>query len=227
MRIATVFVWGLFALTLSAQVIETRPLRSGADRERFRALRNRLSHTTISVDWKAKPLAECLDELRSRVNLNFVIAAAARDQVEEEVDMKLHHVPAWIVLALLRDRHQLGFLNDRGIIVVTTRDDMFRRSFTTKIYNAFTIGYKLPDFPGPRLGLRPSGAEIGEEEAEDEVEPHDPQETIDLVKRMTGESLWEIEGASIEVLRGIVVVRHAPSVQRQVESLLYRLGALM
>jgi hypothetical protein len=220
LRFLPLFMILVMGSSLFAQVIE-----AGGERERrgLRHLKNRLSRQIISVDWEEEvSLRDALRHLRLRSGVRLVIGTALfRDELgDESVHLKLRNIAVWDLLTLLGERYDLGFRMRGRLLVVSTKADTIRRSMKLQVYDAGLVGYRPPDFPGPRLGLRPSNVE--DERAEVAVrEGPDREEIVELIKRMTGAKNWEIEGADISFSTGgLLIVRHAPSMQRRVARIL-------
>lgn len=207
------------AAPLSAQYIEARGER---DRRGLKLLKNRFSRRVISVDWSDDvTLREALRDLRTRTGLHLVLGTPLHrgELAEEPVDLKLRNIAVWDLLKVLADRHELGLRMRGRLLVVSTRADTIRRSMRLVIHDVRLVGYRPQDFPGPRLGLRVSGVE--DEFTESELpDRDDPESIVELVRRLTGEEKWEVEGASLDLIGGRLIVRHAPSMQREVRRVL-------
>ncbi|MEZ6194696.1 MAG: hypothetical protein R3F20_03050 [Planctomycetota bacterium] len=214
----------LLATGAVAQTIETK---TDADRRALREMRNRLQRQVISVDWKDRELGDVLRELRATLGLNLVVARALRESAADaEISLTLDGVTAWDLLALLQESHDLGFRMGGRLLWVTTREDAVRRAMVTRVRDARMLGYRPPDFPGPRLGLdlgRPSDREEVTVEPREQI---DAGEIEELLKSMTGEKEWEIEGASLSISGGLLIVRHTASMQAKVWRAAARLETL-
>ena len=220
----------LLALTLLASSVlaqlETTPLRTTRAVRQYRHVLNLLETRRVTVDWEDTTLREAVADLRRQTRLNFVFSSKAVDLAENEISFKLRDVPVGPVLHILAGE-DVVFQHRHGVIHVTTREDAVRHASIMRIYDTRGLLYVPPDFPGPKIGLGVSGS--GGFEEEEEPEPREgwnPDEVIDLIQNATGASNWELEGVSMNMMGGKLVVRHTPVMQRRVQRLLLVLGMI-
>ncbi|MEE9393837.1 MAG: hypothetical protein V3W41_15155 [Planctomycetota bacterium] len=220
----TSLVLCILAAPIFAQLIE--PARSSSrESKNLRHLHNQLLQVPMNVKWEGRTLLEALGEVRAVTGINLFVGRGIKDLADEEIDLTLIGVPAYTVMRVLADEFGIGFLQRGRMLVAMTRSEMMRRSFRLRIYDIRAGLYVPPDFPGPRLDLNISGSEP-EEREEIESVSSDPEQIIEIIKGATGEANWDIEGASLEIHRGRMIVRHSPGMQRRVLRILAGLGML-
>ena len=114
-----------------------------------------------------------------------------------------------------------------GILQVTTKEDA-RGKPVLRIYSIADLTFKLRDFPGPDLQLKPSGSqfELMEEEIADREDPfEDPQFIIDIIQANVDPESWDQDDVSITSTRNALIVKQSPSVHRKIARLLILLRA--
>jgi len=214
------------AAGLSAQALETVPLRTRRQALVHERLLRRVRNTRLAVKWKEEPLERVVRDLRRRLRLNMLVARPLMERAREElVDLEVDRVSAATVLRILAAQHGIVFQNRHGVIFVTTPADALRHALVLELHQVAEILYVPPDFPAPEINISPSG--VGAEEAEDEEEESreglDPEVLLDLIRRGTGPEAWDLEGVSLRISKTTVIVRHTPAMQRKVRRFLARL----
>ncbi len=92
-------------------------------------------------------------------------------------------------------------------------------------YDVRLLTTPVRDFPGPRLGLTASGFEPREEEPAEPRAAVDGDTLLALVEENVAPDTWDLEGRSLALHRGVLLVRQTPDVHRRLAVLLGRLGA--
>ncbi len=225
MRLIAAMILLAICPTLIGQSIKTIPLKTTREAQDYRSILKRVRGTTFSVDWKQVALEDVLKDLRRRLGFNILVARPMKERLEEEVvDLTLTTVRASTILKLLQEQHKFVLQNRRGIVWVTTVEDAFKKSLVLKFYGVRVLLYTPPDFPAPDIGIRPSGVNAGEDDEEEvEREAKDPEVLLDFIRKGTGPNLWDVEGVSLQISKGTLIVRHSPEVQRKVSRFLNRL----
>jgi hypothetical protein len=186
----------------------------------------RLTAMEIDVDFDEISLADAIDELRERTNLNFVFSRHVEDPKEMIVNLKLKRVRVISVLRVLTGQHDLAaVLNTDGMIVITSKDEV-NRKVVTRGYDVTDLMFRIRDFPGPRIGLEPT-QEPGA--APDVVfvmdapsRPRMSEESLaELIRSMTGGDSWhDNERTTIRKIgKGLLIVTQSKAVHRQIERL--------
>lgn len=213
----------LFCVSTSAQILDTLPLKTSRDRATYRSMVTRIANLRLTVDWKDENLYRVVRSLRMQLGLNFVIDPALKETAEEaSVTLSLKEVSGRAVLRLLESSQKIAFQNRGGILYVTSPEEALKKAMVLRTYSVKDMLYTPPDFPGPRLGIKVGPVEEQREEPEP-PEQKDPAFLEDLLRQSTGADVWEVEGSSITIHNGTLIVRHAPKVQAKVRSLLARL----
>ncbi len=220
--IMTLTVLAALGLGAAAQDLITgsgRTTREGGERRMMAVLGN----SSLSVDWTDLRLEDCVRDLRDRTGLNILLSAGARASDFEVAALELRRVSPLLLVQLLAEESGLIARFGRGMVVFETPEESVRRSATLAIYDLASRFYEPPDFPAPRIGIRP----VIEEDFEDVIRPEarDFQEIVDILRSATGEANWEIEGTSMQVAGKRLIVRHTPAMQRRVARLLDALSA--
>ena len=162
--------------------------------------------------------------MRRLTGLPLVMTAALADRESERLTLQLRNVPATAVLRHLQATMNLGFYARDGVIFVTSREDVVAKTSILKIYDVRSWLRSTTDFRPRPIGLRPSTQwRDSEEELEVVREGMNIDELVDLIRRATGASAWEHEEVSLRGFHGRLVVRHTPSMQRKVLSILAQL----
>lgn len=158
----------------------------------------------------------------------MILSRAIEDHREAPVTLKLEAVRLGAALSILAERFDLGFLVQRCILTITTKEEAWKRAMVLSIHSVHDMLYVPPDFPAPDINIRPSNVEPRPTGGEViEREQKDPERLVDLLRNATGgDAVWDAEGASLELHRGKLFVRHAPSVQLKVRRMLGRLRGM-
>ena len=217
MRLITLLLLILAGPLALAQSVKTIPLKKSRDVRAYRQILRRLRGTVMTVDWKEQALTDVIKELRRRLRFNILVARPMKEMVEEEaVDLTLNNVRASTILKVLAEQHKFVFQYREGIVWITTQEDAFQKALVLKLYSVHLLLYTPPDFPAPGIGINPGGVTSEDDEEEVEREQKDPEFLLDLIRQATGTALWDIEGVTLQISKGTLVVKHSPEVQRKV-----------
>jgi hypothetical protein len=220
--ITTLTLLALLGLGAAAQDLVATPGRTMRDGGETRTMA-RLRHTSLNVSWIDRSLEDCVRDLRARTGINFLLSGGARAAEFEVAALELRRVSPLLLVQLLAEESGLVARFGRGLVIFETMEESVRRTATLAIYDLASRFYEPPDYPAPRIGIRPTI----EEDFEDEIrpEPRDFQEIVDILQSATGEGNWEIEGCSMQIAGKRLIVRHTPAMQRRVARLLDALSA--
>ena len=209
---------------LPAQALETTPIRKRSDLGTWRHLVALTENTRLSVDWKDVPFREVTRHLARTLGINLIIDRTIGEKAEEPVTLTLVDVKAATVLAALKDSMSVTFLHRDGMLHVTTTEDATKRSLMLELIDVRDILYVPPDFPAPSggLGINP-GPPVPPVAEEEPPEQKDPDFVLDLVRTSVSPKSWDIEGTSLQISKGTLIVRNTPRVIAEVRSFLTRL----
>lgn len=241
--------------------ITERRLRYGANQASDsginRAARRRLDETLGQVNITGIDLKAALENIRDENGLNLHVKwptlASAGISPETPVAMKLHDIRLSKVLdILLADaggaKAELGYEVDDGVVTVSTREDLNRRT-VTRVYNIRDVLASAPNFKAPEISLgaqqhlamdrhRASrtksffDATTGDNEddsEEGEDAPHRKaavDDLLDLIRTAIEPGTWREQGGmvgSLRELNGQLIVTHTSATQNQVGGLLGQL----
>lgn len=112
-----------------------------------------------------------------------------------------------------------------GILQFTTPQDA-KGEPVLRIHPLGDLAVKLRNFPGPDIQIRLASAEF-EDEKESEVDGglDDPEEIIEMIRKMTGDGTWDSEDVSISGDARRLVVKQYPDVHREIAKILALLRA--
>ena len=158
---------------------------SPADEARLQAMLNRLESTVLNINFDDTSLEDGVRFIQRFTGVNLIISPKLRAEPgfdEITLSLQLTGVTAKQALRLMLEFHELGLVYRSGILQVTTKEDA-RGKPELRIYSIADLTFKLRDFPGPDLQLRPSGSEFEMEEVAEREDPfEDPQFIIDIIQ---------------------------------------------
>jgi type II secretory pathway component GspD/PulD (secretin) len=189
-----------------------------------------LETTEISLDFKGAPLDEVLDFLHEVTKVNFVLSKGVLEKVkggELKVDIKLENMQVRKAIRVMLGLHDLVAVYRSGAIVVETKDER-ASEVEMKMFDVRDLMMRIRDFPGPSLDLAQdqSGAPtVGIAEPDDETRAlEDPDTLVEILRNATGgDAVWGLDGVSIEVSNGMLIVSHNPEVLQQLQELIVSL----
>jgi len=208
----------LTALILASVLVSAAAPAAPAD-----PLVSRLVHTRMTLDWEAVPLDRALEQIGAQARVSFVITSALRDREMPQLNLKLSKIRVMSLLRILQKSYSVEFLEQGGVVLVTSPEDRVRRTAVLRIYDVSTALYRAPDFIGPEIVLRGSEGfdDYRPEPLEEEREPRDIGEILDLLRNSVEPETWDFEGVSIDTFgHRKIVVRHTPEVHRKIQSVL-------
>lgn len=186
----------------------------------------KLDSMKVTVDFENVKLPEAVDYLRDVTGLNLVLLPRAMEKDgESSIKLKVKDLSVRSVLKLLLGSRGLAASYRDGAIVILPREDL-QSSTVMKIFDVRALQVKIQDFAGPVVELTTKTREVGAVFTIDE-----PKTVIEddflltMVKTNTGLGSWDSNPhAVIDLHNGMLVVTQTPSVLREIESLLNRLG---
>lgn len=215
---------------------------SEADRETHR----RLQQSVPEIRFEAIGFEAVVDFLRDlqglNIHVNWKALEAAGIDRDTEITTKLRDVRFEKALGLILDDVgggdiPLGYVIDEGVIQISTRDDLNRKT-VTRVFDIRDLIVRIPQFggaPSLELASTESGGEGGtgtdiwgdDEDEDDEEDVPGRHELItqimDLLRQTIDPDSWRENGGSVGSLRelnGQLIVTQTGSAQRQLLDLL-------
>jgi len=188
----------------------------------------RLETMKVTVDFEDVKLPEAVDYLRDVTGLNLVVLPRAMEKDgDAKLRLKVKDLSVKSVLKLLLSSRGLTAGYRDGAIVIMPKEDL-QDSTTMKMFDVRALQVKIQDFDGPVMELtspqsRKSGITV--------AIPTDPKVAlpddflIDMIRVNTGSGSWDSNPkAAINLNNGMLVVSQSPSVLREIDALLGKLG---
>lgn len=178
------------------------------------------------VEFDGIPFGDVVAFLRDVGNLNVHVRwqALAHAGVDKNtpVDIKLAHVRLEKALRTILDdvgeANRLGFVVDEGVVTISTRDDLSRRT-VTRVYDVRDLVARAPAAPVPARSAKNESGLFGK--AGRDGEQKVPERIMDLIRAVTGPDTWQPVGTGcIHYLKGKVIVQHTRFVHRRLSRLL-------
>lgn len=132
-----------------------------AEPESNRVVRRKLEAVAPEIKYDAVPFRKVIDQLRDRTGLNIVPNWTALDSAgidpETEVNLRLSSVKFSKALQLILDavgagETQLAYEVDDGVIAISTKEDLARKTLT-RVYPVQDLIISVPTFRGRQINL--------------------------------------------------------------------------
>jgi type II secretory pathway component GspD/PulD (secretin) len=188
----------------------------------------RLETMKVTVDFEDVKLPEAVDYLRDVTGLNLIVLPKAMEKDgESKIRLKVKDLSVKSVLKLLLSSRGLTATYRDGAIVILPKEDL-NDSTSMRMFDVRALQVKIQDFNGPVMELtsplsKKSGITIDL--------PSDPKVSlpddflIDMIRVNTGNGTWDTNPkAAINLSNGMLVVSQTPSVLREIDALLGKLG---
>jgi len=171
-----------------------------------------------------KDLAELLNAQAGKF-VNFLVRPHEGETDYASLTFNLKSISLRNAMSLCRRMSDIRFVAGPGVVFICHKDDV-KQLTTLRIYDVKAATFKLKDFPGTRIGIRPGDVE--------EVEPREIQ-TENTPSGFTLEQLEEMirtkiepdswgEQASLSTGNGILIVRQTEEGHAKIRRLLWQLG---
>ncbi|MEM9294928.1 MAG: hypothetical protein AAGA57_03925 [Planctomycetota bacterium] len=200
--------------------------------------------TRVSVAFDGQALEGVIGFIRDRTAANIVVNWPALEFLgvtrDQPISIPVNNVPAERLLTLVLDQisdegAEVSYSIRGGIITISTADRL-REDVDPRVYDIRDLLVRVPNFPGPRLGLSDSGGEGGgggldfgdsNEEDDDEEDEELRQERIDdillLIEETVGDQIEWGDLSTIQELNGQLIVKTTPENHLGVSALLAQL----
>ena len=185
----------------------------------------------ISMDFDDAPVLEILKFLKQTSGINMVVDGALRNEGaldERRISLQVTDIPFRSALNIVLEFTELAARWRHGVLLITTPDKA-RGDTVLRIYDVRDITFKLTDFPGPKIELASGSGMDGDgglsfgDEDEDSAPPT-TDEIVETIRSAIGDAT-DVEGTSMTVLGGLMVVRQSIEVHRQILEVLHMLRA--
>lgn len=212
---------------------EKEALRQQLELER---ILNILHTTKVSVDFNETPFEDCIDFIRKNVKLNIVIDPKVYEKYPPEtmkVTLAVEELKLYSVFKIILGFWQLRMLYKDGILFITTREEL-AKTVKLRIYDVRDLVVPIQDFPGPEISLVSTDEEgeggSGVDYSFGDDQPNvitEPQELVDMIRSNIAPDTWDtVEGASVSISNGLLIVVQSDEVHEQVALLIAQLRAM-
>lgn len=227
----------LIALTPLCNVLVAQDKeKEGENDTSDKEILNKIENTKVSLNFKNETLESVIDYIRELVNINIVIDREAQDKLSnEKVTVKVNDLALKRVFDILLDSKDLAIICKKGVLMILPKEKALSEDIIEKSYDITDLLFKIQDFPAPPIDLSsppqsdPSRARPQQWprpwQTPSEKEQLSPDFIIDIIKKATGPSNWEIKAdISIEILNNkLLVVRHNKKIHSEIVKLINRL----
>jgi len=223
-----------------------------SETETNRETRRKLQQTVPEIRFEAIGFENVIDFLRDlqgvNIHVNWKALEAAGIERDAEVTTKLKDVRFEKALSLILDDVGAGdvplaYIIDEGVIQVSTRDDLNRKT-VTRVYDIRDLVVRIPDFDdAPNLELTStsdsgsdgggSGDSLFGDDDDDDDDDDDSasraeliQDILELIRQTIEPDSWREAGGAVGALRelnGQLIVTQTASAHRQLLDLLKQL----
>ena len=192
-------------------------------------LLGRLQKIIVTVNFEdatAKDVVRYL-QAASGNTVNFIVSTRTTKADDlPKLTLRLKSVSLANVMSVIEQQTGLRFTYSSSLVFLKPKDEVKEFAYL-RIYDVRAAVMPVPNFKGPKLGLRPPGEEEAVEE-EEEPKPilFDSDKIIDLIRTNVVTDSWDKEGISIDAMRGVLLVRQTVKGHKHVHDLLVKLGAI-
>ncbi|MBI2922527.1 MAG: hypothetical protein HYY18_15860 [Planctomycetes bacterium] len=182
----------------------------------------------ISLNFTDTPLPEVVSFMQEVTQLNIMIdRRAIEDPESKTVTFKVEELAFDQALDLILKMADLAYRVDEGVIVITSKEAMMRET-VLELYDVQDLTIKITNFKAPEISLETAGAAdegpigIGTSGGEEEGTAIPGDDLKLLISQNISPGTWDTPPNSIEYQNGILIVRHTPAVQGQINAFLQR-----
>lgn len=195
---------------------------SVASAQDAREIERKIAAVKVSTDFKDTSLDEVVEFLRELAGVNIMVDPALKEK-NIQVTLKVKDVSVRTVLNLIAEMNSIGWKYREEVLYLTTPDKL-KEDVVLKIYDVQDLLAPIRHFPGAEIGLTEEGVgftptppdDTGAETLENVLE--------DLIKTHTGLKSWEDNpNASIQLNKGLLIIRQTRQVHQEVARFLARL----
>lgn len=127
-----------------------------AEEAQGEALRASLDARRVTVNFDQTTFSDCIEFLTDVTGLNFVVSKSVLDEFgQSPIRLRLKNVSVRSCLNLLLEQtgEEVRYGVRLGVLWIGQRSERTQR-LVLRFYDVSDIVRRLPDFPGPRLGLK-------------------------------------------------------------------------
>ncbi len=213
------------------------PARPAGDLIGLRRWRDRAARDGLVRRLRALPVRADFDAMGPIELARFLGAATGdttfvvKDKAEiEPLTLEAGKIPMTALIDQVQRALEVRFVyHSPGVVVLSPRANA-REARRTVMYDVRAATTVLPDRPGPELRLTRPGDEDEvwqDEDAEGtSISGFDTDKLIDLVTTYVLPDTWDVDGNSIQAVRGVLWVRQTEQGHAQVRRLLETLGVI-
>ncbi len=187
-----------------------------------------MSSIKISLNFTDTPLPEVVSFMQEVTQLNIMIdRRAIEDPESKTVTFKVDELAFDQALDLILKMADLAFRVDEGVIVITSKEAM-QKETVLELYDVQDLTIKITNFKAPEISLETAGAAdsggigVGTTGGEEEGTAIPGEDLKLLISQNISPGTWDTPPNSIEYQNGILIVRHTPQTQGQINSFLQR-----
>ena len=187
-----------------------------------------MSSIKISLNFTDTPLPEVVAFMQEVTQLNIMIdRRAIEDPASKTVTFRVEELAFDQALDLILKMADLAYRVDEGVIVITSKEAM-QKETVLELYDVQDLTIKITNFKAPEISLETAGASdegpigIGTSGGEEEGTAIPGDDLKLLISQNIAPGTWDTPPNSIEYQNGILIVRHTPVVQSQINRFLQR-----
>ncbi|MCC6741775.1 MAG: hypothetical protein IT452_22335 [Planctomycetia bacterium] len=187
-----------------------------------------MSSIKISLNFTDTPLPEVVSFMQEVTQLNIMIdRKAIEDPESKTVTFKVDDLAFDQALDLILKMADLAYKIDEGVIVITSKEAM-QKETVLELYDVQDLTIKITNFKAPEISLETAGSTdsggigVGTSGGEEEGTAIPGEDLKLLISQNIAPGTWDTPPNSIEYQNGILIVRHTPQIQGQINSFLQR-----
>ncbi|MCE9582699.1 MAG: hypothetical protein K8T20_09420 [Planctomycetes bacterium] len=188
-----------------------------------------MSSIKISLNFTDTQLPEVVSFMQEVTQLNIMIdRKAIDDPASKTVTFKVDDLAFDQALDLILKMADLAYKIDEGVIVITSKEAI-QKETVLELYDVQDLTIKITNFKAPEISLEAAGAAgdggaigIGTSGGEEEGTAIPGEDLKLLISQNIAGGTWDTPPNSIEYQNGILIVRHTPLVQGQINGFLQR-----
>lgn len=187
-----------------------------------------MSSIKISLNFTDTPLPEVVSFMQEVTQLNIMIdRKAIEDPESKTVTFKVDELAFDQALDLILKMADLAYRVDEGVIVITSKEAM-QKETVLELYDVQDLTIKITNFKAPEISLESAGAAdtgaigVGTSGGEEEGTAIPGDDLKLLISQNIAPGTWDTPPNSIEYQNGILIVRHTPQTQGQINAFLQR-----
>jgi len=197
-------------------------------------IKNKLKTESIPLQFEGTDanLKDVLDFIKSLANIPIVYDSEIVEELQSAelgFPLNLENVPVGVALDTVMDaKPEFGYTFKHDVIYITKKQKAAGAPIPA-VHDVRDLTIPVQDFTPPEIQLKPPGADeeggnIFGQAAEEAPPPYNPEDLIELIKENIQTSSWdEMEGVSIDLSSGRLLVIHTAQVQNQIQTFLNNL----